>query len=344
MPSLSNKAIVAAAGSGKTASIVDQAVGITGGRVLIVTFTNENQRQIISRIEQLMGVMPKHMAVVGWFSFLINQGIRPYQSAATGKIGQIGTLNFIGSHFKFAKRENLNYYLDRSNNLFRDGVSDFACVVNKKSEGRAIKRLESIYSHIFIDEFQDLAGYDLDFIDLLLQSSIEVTMVGDPRQHTFSTNLSPRNKRYRGAGFVDWLSERELICYTEVRDHSFRCNQEICDFADSLFPNLPRTTSLNSDEVEHKGVFIISRDDVAEYVEHWNPVILRENKSFDTCGLPAINIGIAKGSTFDRVLIFATKPMLSFVKTRDLTKLKTNDRLYVAVTRARHSATFVDSS
>lgn len=55
----------------------------------------------------------------------------------------------------------------------------------------------------------------------------------------------------------------------------------------------------------------------------------------------ASNIGVAKGSTYDRVLIFPTKPMLEYLKTNDLTKLPSRHRLYVAVTRARFSVTFV---
>jgi len=54
-----------------------------------------------------------------------------------------------------------------------------------------------------------------------------------------------------------------------------------------------------------------------------------------------MNIGVSKGSTFDRVLIFTTKPMRTYLTTRDTSKLKAPESLYVAVTRARHSATFV---
>jgi DNA helicase II / ATP-dependent DNA helicase PcrA len=60
-------------------------------------------------------------------------------------------------------------------------------------------------------------------------------------------------------------------------------------------------------------------------------------------GLPAMNIGVSKGSTFDRVLIFPTKPMLKYIKSKDLAALPAPERLYVAVTRARYSVAFVVS-
>ena len=69
--------------------------------------------------------------------------------------------------------------------------------------------------------------------------------------------------------------------------------------------------------------------------------ILRHDKTVDTMGHPALNIGIAKGSTFDRVLIFPTRPMLTYLKDGDPSKLKAPEKLYVAATRARFSVAFV---
>jgi hypothetical protein len=92
---------------------------------------------------------------------------------------------------------------------------------------------------------------------------------------------------------------------------------------------------------EHDGVFQIACGDVLKYVERWSPVVLRHSKVTKSFGLPAVNIGVAKGSTYDRVLIFPTKPMLTYLADRDSSKLKAPESLYVAVTRARHSVAFV---
>jgi hypothetical protein len=61
-------------------------------------------------------------------------------------------------------------------------------------------------------------------------------------------------------------------------------------------------------------------------------------------GLSAMNIGVSKGSTFDRVLIFPTKPMLKYIKTKDPSALTAPERLYVAVTRTRRSVAFIVSA
>jgi DNA helicase II / ATP-dependent DNA helicase PcrA len=76
-------------------------------------------------------------------------------------------------------------------------------------------------------------------------------------------------------------------------------------------------------------------------MEKFNPTVLRWNRAANTLGLLAMNIGVSKGSTFDRVLIFPTKPMLTYIKSGDPTILASRERLYVAVTRARYSVAFV---
>jgi DNA helicase II / ATP-dependent DNA helicase PcrA len=337
---LKNLAVIAAAGSRKTSDIIDAAMACTDGRVLITTFTDENQRQIIRRIEQLAGVVPSHITVMGWFTFLICQCSKPYQRVKTGEPLRISGLNFIGQKHKYAKKASLSYYLDSNSDMFRDGVSDFVVALNDETNGAVFSRLEKIYKHIFVDEVQDLVGYDLDVLDLLMRSSVRLTFVGDPRQHTFSTNSGPRNKKYRGVGFLEWVNERSAICQRETRECSYRCNQLICDFADAIYPAMPKTKSVGVDATGHDGVFLIPAGEAAAYAKKYHPTVLRYDKRANTAGLPAMNIGVSKGSTFDRVLIFPTQPMLKYLKNKDADKLTSREKLYVAVTRARYSVAF----
>lgn len=335
-------AILAAAGSRKTEHIVESALAVTHGRVLITTYTNENQRQIVSRIEKKAGAVPPHITVMGWFTFLITQCAKPYQVALTGAPLSIQGLNFKGARNQFTKKSDPRYFLDRNGDLYRDGVSDFVVTLNQETHGAVVRRLEKIFTHIFVDEVQDLMGYDLEVLDLLLTSRIALMLVGDPRQHTLATNIGPKNKKYRGAGLAKWLAERSKVCTVETRTHSYRCNQAICDFADAIYPDMPATTSIGVPTTDHDGIFQISEDEVAAYVAGHGPVtVLRHDKNVDTKGLPGMNIGVAKGSTFDRIIVFPTKPMLQYLKDRDPSKLKAPERLYVAVTRARFSVAFV---
>ena len=337
-----NLAVIASAGSRKTQQLVESALAIDTGRALITTYTIENQRQIRKRIESMVGITPPHISIVGWFSFLISQCAKPYQRALTEEPGIIQGLNFRTSPPRFAKKTDVTaHYLDRNHDMYRDRVSDFICQLHAATNGAVTARLERIYGHVFVDEVQDLVGYDLDVLDLLIESEVNVTVVGDPRQFTLSTSHGTRNKKYRGVGLVDWFQERSDRCQVEERTDNYRSNAEICEFANSIFPDLAPMSSASQEDDEQRGINLVSRKEAVDYYEAHRPTVLRDNKNADTLNLPAMNIGVSKGSTFDHVLIFPTKPMLKFVEDRNPAHLKAPERLYVAVTRARHSVAFV---
>lgn len=342
MPSAGNRAVIAAAGSRKTQLIIDAALADPSQRVLITTYTQENLAQIRRRLVEVTGVVPAHITTTTWFQFLIRQGAKPFQSYVTGKIDHIRSLNFNGQRSRFTRQDNtLAYYFDRNGDMYRDGVADFVCRADDASNGAVMRRLEALYDHVYIDEFQDLVGYDLDFVDHLFSSRTRVTVVGDPRQHTLATNNGSRNKKYRGTGILDWFHTRRLICAVETRAESWRSHQLICDWSDRLYPDMPSTASRNLVETGHDGIFKITAESAHAYVAKYAPQVLRDSIRTSTLGLPALNIGVSKGSTYDRVLIFPTQPMLSYLRTADRSVLRAPDRLYVAVTRARHSVAFV---
>jgi DNA helicase IV len=280
---------------------------------------------------------------MGWFSFLLSQGVRPYQRAILRHPGIVRGLNFHGKRPRGASATDLEYFLDVKGNrgVWRDGVSDLVCRIDDSTGGLVIARLEDMFAHIYIDEVQDLVGYDLDVLDVLFESRIGVTVVGDPRQHLFATNEGPRNKKYRGAGLLDWFDERSTVCRREDRAVSYRCHQDICDFASALFPNYPPMKAAETHDVEHAGIHQVSSFEALAYADRWAPKVLRHQKSSNTQGLAAMNFGVSKGSTFDRVLIYPTAPMRSYLEHRDPAQLKRPESLYVAVTRARFSAAFV---
>ena len=235
------------------------------------------------------------------------------------------------------------YYLDSADNIYSDAVSDLAWVLNLESEGRVIKRLEDIYDKLLFDELQDLAGWDLEFLLLLLRSSIQVVVVGDPRQAVYSTNRSNKNKQFRGAKLLDWIDLRVTAgeCQKIEHAHSYRCTQTICDFADSIYPALPRTSSRNAEVTHHDGVFLVHEDEVDAYREKFRPQELRWNRRDRKAGPNAKNFGEVKGLGFPRVLIYPTAPILKFVEDGTPLKEVSAAKFYVAVTRAKQSVGIV---
>jgi len=311
--------------------------------VLITTYTNENLEQINGFIIKRNGFVPKNVTILSWFSFLLQEGVRPYQSCMTER-NRINGIIFDNTIKKGVRKDDVdNYFLTKGDNIYRDRVSDFVCQCDNRTEGLVMERLTKIYANIFIDEVQDFAGYDLDFLEKIFKSSIDIIAVGDPRQSTYSTNNASKNKQYKRHKILEWITKKEEagLCSVEGRVDCYRCNQQICDYADALFPQLSKTKSNNNEITGHDGVFSVKPKETLAYIEKYKPTILRWNKKANTMGQGAINIGVSKGRTYDRVLIFPTKPMTQYLKTGDTSKAGDLSKLYVAVTRAKYSVAFV---
>jgi DNA helicase-2/ATP-dependent DNA helicase PcrA len=337
--------VIASAGSGKTTHLVDEASRLDDARILITTYTNENVQNIRDCLVERFGYIPKNITVCSWYSMLLAHGVRPYQNLVSG-VGLSRSIALVDlpPAMRFVPKTNIDrYFFTQNGNVYRDRVSDFTCLADDKTNGLVIRRLEKIYTHLLIDELQDLAGYDLEFLEKLFRSKIGVIAVGDPRQATYATNNSTKNKAAARAAIVSWVSDKEKqgLVKIEERAESWRSNQIICDFADALYPTLPRSTSRNGTVTGHDGIFEIPRLEVAAYVAKYGPVVLRYSKAADTLGLPAMNIGVSKGRSFDRVLIFPTGPMKTYLKKRDLAAAGDLPKFYVAITRARYSVAFV---
>lgn len=338
-----NEAIIAAAGSGKTERILDASLADPSVQSLIVTYTNENLREIDTRLWAKAGGQPPNVTTMTWFEFLLRHGVKPYQSFKTD-IARIRSINFVTENPPYTRRDDFeSYYLDSANNVYSDAVSDLAFVLDGASRGMVLNRLAGIYQQIFVDEVQDLAGYDLEFLRLLLSSKIRIVVVGDLRQAVYLTNRSNKNSQFRGAKLIDWLQARanDGLCVIESLDTSHRCNQAICDFADSIYPQMPKTKSANVDQVEHMGIVLVHENHIPAYCAAHNPQELRWDSRAKRAGSGARNFGKVKGQSFDRVLIHPTSTITDFIEKGTKLADVTAAKFYVAVTRARHSVAVV---
>ena len=344
---MSKTIIMASAGSGKTRELIEHALSATGKRVLLTTYTNRNIAQITKRIVLRQGLVPPEIRIETWFTFLLREAIKPYQTAIT-KPFHIRSINFESDKPRYVSKTNPEqYYLDAGFNVYRDVVSDLACRLDAEPNNSVIKRLEGMFDIVLIDELQDLVGYDLEFIELLIKSNMEFIAVGDPRQFTYATNRSQKNKRYQGFGLYEWVEKHKGDVQLVYMNWSHRCNQAICDFSDSLFPERPKTESKNDEITGHDGIFLVAKCDLPEYVSEFHPMALRWSRAKKTprnLQLTTANIGEAKGETFDRIVIFPTNPMLSYLQNPDVENAGELHKFYVGVTRAKYSVAFVVNS
>jgi DNA helicase II / ATP-dependent DNA helicase PcrA len=197
------------------------------------------------------------------------------------------------------------------------------------------------YPNIFIDEVQDLAGYDLEILKLLFKANFNIILVGDPRQGTYSTNSSAKNKKFKKAAIVHFFEDDSLGVSKDLTSLTVnhRCNPAICDLSNSLFVDFPAATSGNKITTAHDGIFFVKKADVNEYLKTYLPVQLRENmKTLVNENYAVMNFGESKGLSFDRVLIYPTNPILKWLVNRGSELASTSrSKFYVALTRARFS-------
>ena len=371
-----NKLIISAAGSGKTTFLVNQALAQPKTeRVLITTYTEANEVEIRKKILETRKYVPSNITIQTWFSFLLQHGVRPYQGSLDDilwetdikgmfmdegqsgkKFDKDGNHLKIGGYPQYWGEDNFEkHYFTNNWRIYSDKISKFIIKCNGETGGAIISRISKVFSKIYIDEVQDLAGFDLELIKLLFKSTSEVLLVGDPRQVTYLTHPSKKHKKNYGNGRIKEflndhcksLLEDDSIDETTLKK-SHRNNAVICEYSSRLYPDYEESEACTCDEcrnedVDHEGIYVVRSKDLKAYLDEFKPVQLRWNKSKDVDKDYAVyNFGESKGQTHDRVVIYPTDKMIQWILKND-TALSDGVRakLYVALTRARHSAAII---
>lgn len=352
---MKNKLLIASAGAGKTTLLVEEALRCEDS-VLITTFTEENESEIRKKfIEINNGTIPANITIKTWFSFLIEHGSKPYQGKLTEKnitglllVNQKSGLKFRGKFPSYYKEEEIEkHYFTDDFQIYSDKLSKFTVRCNDKNNGLVINRISSLFKYIFIDEVQDMAGYDLEIIKLLFQTNSIIKIAGDPRQVTYHTHFSDKYKKYTNGKIEDFIqNECKKIEYeidTETLKGSWRNNQIICEFSNSIFPDYPECFSLNSETTLHDGIFLVKERDVENYLKEFSPTQLRYSRSKKVnSNYEVKNFGESKGATRDRVLIYPTKKITDWIfERKEFDSFELRCKFYVAVTRAKYSVGIV---
>lgn len=343
---LNNIVIMAAAGAGKTHDICKEVIEnakTTNKKILITTYTNKGIESIEKEYKkQNNGVIDKNVVILSWFQFLLRELVKPYQSSILNKINIINSIDFNHQYgyINFNSRGTPKHYM-LTNNILSNTVSEFAIDSNIKSNNKVIQRLGEIYSHIYIDEIQDLAGEDIEILNLLFNSKIQIQCVGDVKQSTYTTYNAKKNKKITGIHLIDFFKEleRKGIITLLFNNKTRRFGREICEFSNSICND--KNNRIESDKIykeENQGVYLLDKKDFENYFKIYKPTILK----FDAktkIDYDSLNFGQCKGMTFDRVAIFPNKKSKEFLQNG--TSLDSPCKYYVSATRARYSIVFV---
>lgn len=348
MASPTNHLTLAVAGSGKTRGIVTACASSSdNARILVLTYTVANQRELETRLAPIMSTHAG-LEVSGWFSFLIGHFVRPFLPHLY-KSQRVRGFAFDSEAPDWAKNEDCQRYFSSIDEVRRVHLPQLACRVEAASSGAGIRRLRRVFDRIYIDEVQDLCGYDLEILKLLMDSGIPLEMVGDVRQAVLATNeREQKNKKYMYLGIWDWFQEQKKKGRLDIEQQTttWRCRPEIAAFADSLFAperGFDPTQSVNQRVTSHDGVYLVRSSDIRTYVAQFAPLLMRWDKRSrkDLDDLHPMNYRIAKGLEAEHALIIPTPKITAFLRNGTPLDDSIASRFYVAVTRAKQSVAIV---
>lgn len=344
-----NKLVIAAAGSGKTTLLVNEALKKKDGKILITTYTQANEEEIKRKFIKINKCIPENVTVQTWFSFLLQHGARPFQGCKfKDNINGLFLVNRLSAK-DIPERDTQNHYFTKNQKIYSDKLSKFVVKCNEQSNGFVVDRLSRIYTDIFIDEVQDLASYDLDFLKLLFEANINILLIGDPRQTTYLTHHANRYKKYKDGKIEQFIKDECKKCFDQknIKDDvltiNYRSCLPICELSNKLYPDSKKTTSGNTKNTGHDGVFFIKTRDIETYLAEYKPIQLRwDTRTSVHEKYRALTFGLSKGLEFDRVVVYPTPQFIAWIKdnSSDLAPVS-RSKLYVAVTRAKFSLAIV---
>lgn len=310
---------------------------------MIATYTFANLHEIETKLAEKTGCIPVGISVIKWLSFLLRDGVRPFRHASIPE--RIDRLFFDQGKADtgYAKKYTHAYYCVSDGVAHSSLLSQIALECDEQENGLVFRRISRMYDLILLDEVQDLAGYDYQFVEGIYKAGGTIEAVGDPRQRIYSTNHESKNSPYKS--FFEYAASK--IAGAEIDDTSLnvchRCPPTSTEIANSLYPGMTGMTPRNDLTSVGDGFYLIGEADVEAFYMRGATTVLRYNKRTkvpEYCS--PINMGDAKGLTLEDVLIYPTAGMCRWIVDHEQ-KLAdgTRSKLYVALTRAKHRTAVV---
>lgn len=227
---MDKRVVFAVAGSGKTTRLVNE-LGLEK-RVLLLTYTDNNCAEIRRRVIARFGYLPENITISTYFTFLNSFCYRPLLLSEMKTQGI--SFDRPGSHTLRMGLAMRARYVTAGDRVFHARMAKLLDV--KGCIAQLQRRLERYYDKVCVDEVQDFGGHDFNLLKQLVQSNVEVLLVGDFFQHTYSTSVDGnvnRGLHDRYDRFKSELASVGLIVDTTSLLRSHRCSASVCEFITS---------------------------------------------------------------------------------------------------------------
>lgn len=331
---MDKKVVFAVAGSGKTKLIID---GLDmNKRSLIITYTSSNYENLKERIIKKFGHFPTNIKLYTYFTFLYSFCYKPFCHDLMLTKG----INYFQLPNQYSKKDKREHYVDLEGRLFFSRISKYLIEYNVISD--VVERINKYFDNIYIDEIQDFASNDFNFVLGLAATQANLLYVGDFYQHTFDTSRDGSTRKNLHTDYTKYQKEFQLggiSVDVSTLLKSWRCNASVTQYiSDNLnIPiesNRPDSSIIKyvNDVLEIKQIFDDNSIVKLFYQKHYDYDCFSKNwgdckgedKYFDVCVV--LN---------DRTLTKYTSGKLHELPS------STKNKFYVAVSRTKNNLYFI---
>lgn len=328
---MDKRLILAVAGSGKTYHIVQKLD--EHRRFLLITYTINGTANLKREVINKFGFIPENITIKNYFSFLYTLCYKPFLSDEIGDKG---------ISWNYPKGFYDKSYLTKSKYLYHNRISKLLIERNVTLELN--QRLAKYYDYLLIDEIQDFGGNDFNLLMEITKANMNILLVGDFFQHTFSTSRDKNTNKSLHKSLNTFIKrfQKINIFYDETTlTTSRRCSKTTCDF---IREKLGVQIFSNSNE-ETECKLITNPKEVDKIMNDNSIMKLFYQKHYDYNCL-SNNWGASKGLGFDNVCVIINNEVHKFFKEETTFNFKSNvtkNKFYVACSRSKGNLFFVPS-
>ena len=335
---MDKRVIFAVAGSGKTTHIVNSLS--REKRSLIITYTIANyenlQRKILKKFD---GDWPNNIVLMRYFSFLYSFCYKPFLADEIKARGIIYEEN----KNRYTRQTDRSYYITEKGFIYSNRLSLLLEI--KQIIGDIQNRIARYFDEFIVDEVQDIAGRDFNFLEKLMETDVNQLFVGDFYQHTFDTSRDGNvngtlfdSKAIYEKRFVD----KGFLCDNSSLINSWRCSPAVCHY---ISDNLGIEIHSNRSDEDNTEISFISDQALIRQISNNSGIVKLHYQKGPTFGHNHYNWGETKGEDqYHDVCVYLNKTTAKAYEEGKLSKLKpsTRNKLYVAITRAHGNVYFVN--
>jgi DNA helicase-2/ATP-dependent DNA helicase PcrA len=327
------RVIFAVAGSGKTTHIINQLN--ESSRSLIITFTNNNYANLRKKVMGKYGYLPNNIKIFTYFTFLHSFCYKPFLlfKYRTKGIEYHPNQNYYArGKDRFITKYNRLYYNRISKILDEDGVLE-----------NVNQRLAKYFDNLFVDEVQDFAGNDFNFLNSISKAKLNMLFLGDFYQHTYDTSNDGRVNFSLHDNYDKYkkrFGEMGIEIDTTSLNSSHRCSSSVCDY---ITDNVGIV--INSHRTDQTVVkYIVDMEEGTDIIRSNDVVKLFWQKHYNYNCFSS-NWGESKGTDhYNDVCVVLYKSIMKPFQNGELKTLsqRIKNKLYVACTRARGNLYFIE--